>query len=137
MLFDIGLRRNPDQFLLRSKEKFPEPDILLLDKPDMAKIYISMLREAFRSGIAGVYHEARLYTRPWRFRLQDIPGEVYLWHGELDVNVPVSVGRYVADAIPNCHSTFLKDEAHLSLPYNHIQDILNVLVNKGAGSNKL
>ena len=128
MLFDMGLRKNPDQFVSRSKATFPEPDRLLLDQPEMTKVYISMLREAFRSGIKGVHHEAKLYTRPWQFRLEDIPVEVHLWHGELDVNVPISVGRYVADAIPNCHATFLKDEAHISLPHNHIRDILSILI---------
>ena len=128
MLFDMGLRKNPEQFVTRSKVQFPEPDRLLLDKPEIAKVYIEMLREAFRSGISGVLHEAKLYTRPWKFRLQDIPGEVHLWHGELDVNVPVSVGHCIADAIPNCHSTFFKEEAHLSLPYHHIREILSVLV---------
>ena len=128
MLFDMGLRKNPDQFMSRSKETFPEPDRLLLDQPEMTKVYISMLREAFRAGIGGVHHEAKLYTRPWGFRLQDIHVEVHLWHGELDVNVPISVGRYVADAIPNCRSIFLKDEAHLSLPYNNIREIISALV---------
>ena len=128
MLFAMGLRKNPDQFVLRSKEEFPEPDRLLLDQPEVAKVYVAMLREAFRSGIGGVHYEAALYTRPWRFRLQDIPTEVHLWHGELDLNVPISVGRYVADAIPKCHATFLKDEAHISLPHNQIREILSVLV---------
>ncbi len=128
MLFDMGLRKNPDQFVSRSKETFPEPDRLLLDQPEVAKVYVEMLREAFRSGIGGAHHEAALYTRPWRFRLQDIPVEVHLWHGELDLNVPISVGHYVADAIPNCHATFLKDEAHISLPHNHIREILSILI---------
>ncbi|MFC1970612.1 alpha/beta fold hydrolase [Chloroflexota bacterium] len=128
MLFAMGLRKNPAQFVSRSLDKLAEPDRLLLGQPDVAKVYVEMLREAFRSGIGGVYHEAKMYTRPWKFRLQDISVEIHLWHGELDVNVPVSVGRYVADAIPNCHSTFLLDEAHLSLPYHHIREILSVLV---------
>ena len=128
MLFELGLRKNPDRFVAKSKETFPEQDRVLLDQPEMTRVYISMLREAFRSGIGGVYHESKLYTRPWQFQLQDIRGEVRLWHGELDVNVPVSVGRYVADAIPNCQSIFLKDEAHLSLPHNNIKAILSVLV---------
>ena len=54
--------------------------------------------------------------------------EVHLWHGELDTQVPVSVGRYVANAIPNCRARFLPDEGHHSLAYNHIEDILSVLV---------
>jgi hypothetical protein len=128
MLFAMGLRKNPEQFVKRSKAKFPEPDSLLLDKPEVEKVYIEMSREAFRSSIGGVYEEAKLYTRPWKFQFQDISVEVHLWHGELDVNVPISVGHYVADAIPNCHSTILKEEAHLSLPYNHLQQILSILV---------
>ena len=128
MLTSMGVRKNPDQFLSRSKEMLPQPDKLLLDQPELAKAYIDTVGEAFRSGIGGVYHEAKLYTRPWGFRLQDIPVETHLWHGELDVNVPVSVGHYVADAIPKCHSTFLKEEAHLSLPYYHIQEILGTMI---------
>ncbi|MFC2063024.1 alpha/beta hydrolase [Chloroflexota bacterium] len=87
MLFNMGLVRDPDKFVARSKEKFPEPDRLLLDKPQLTKVYISMLREAFRSGIGGVYHESKLYTHPWKFLLQDIPVEVHLWHGELDLSL--------------------------------------------------
>jgi hypothetical protein len=68
------------------------------------------------------------YTRPWGFRFQDIPVEVHLWHGELDRNVLVSVGRYVADALPNCHATFFEKEGHMSLPPNHMREILSVLV---------
>ena len=52
----------------------------------------------------------------------------YLWHGENDNNVPVSVGRYVADAIPNCRAIFVEDEGHFSLPYHHMREFLNVLV---------
>ncbi|MFC1871699.1 alpha/beta fold hydrolase [Chloroflexota bacterium] len=129
MLFNMGLQKNPERFLMRSKVQFPEPDRVLLDKPEVAKVYIEMLREAFRSGIVGIYEEAKLYTHPWKFRLQDISAKVHLWHGELDVNVPVSVGHYIADAIPKCHSTFLKEEAHLSLPHHHIREILSFLVN--------
>ncbi|UCB42416.1 MAG: alpha/beta hydrolase [Dehalococcoidales bacterium] len=128
ILSSMGLRKNPDQFLARSKKALPEKEGLLLDQPEVAKAYIDMLREAFQSGIRGANQEASLYTRPWEFRLQDITTEIHLWHGELDLSVPISVGRYVADAIPNCHAIFLEDEAHISLPYNHIKEILSVLL---------
>ena len=128
ILSSMGVHKNPDQFLSRSKESLSEPDRLLLDQPNMAKAYIDTVREAFRSGIRGANQEATLYTRPWRFRLQDITTEIYLWHGELDLSVPISVGRYVSNAIPNCHATFLKDEAHISLPHNHIREIISILI---------
>jgi pimeloyl-ACP methyl ester carboxylesterase len=128
MLTSMGLRRDPDQFISRSKETFSEPDRQLLDQPELGALFIYGMREAFRQGIRGANQEAVLYTRPWGYRLQDITAEVHLWHGEQDLKVPVSVGRYVADAIPNCRATFLEDEGHLSLPYNHMREILGSLV---------
>jgi len=128
MLFNLGLQRDPEKFITRSKAQFPEPDRLILDKPEMTAIYVNMLREAFRSGTAGADYESKLYKKSWGFQLQDISAEVYLWHGELDANVPISVGRYVADSIPNCHTTFFEDEAHLSTAYNHMREILSILV---------
>lgn len=38
-----------------------------------------------------------------------------------------SVGRYVADSLPECKATFLEDEGHFSLIYNHMEDILSLL----------
>ena len=100
---------------------------LLENQPALLQMSLGSWREAFRAGIAGVQHEATLYTRSWGFRLQDIQGEVHLWHGGNDNNVPVSVGHYVAEAIPNCTATFLEDEGHFTLPYNHMREILTVL----------
>ena len=128
MLTSMGIRKQPDKFVSRSKETVPEPDRLLLDQPELAKAYIDTIGESLRSGIGGANQEAALYTRPWRFRLQDITTEVHMWHGELDLNVPISVARHVADAIPKCHATFLKDEAHISLPHKYIREILSILV---------
>lgn len=128
MLFNLGLQRDPAKFVTRSKAQFPEPDRIILDKPEVAQIYIDMLREAFRSGASGVDYEAQLYKGLWGFELKNITSKVNLWHGELDENVPFSVGHYLADEIPNCQATFYKEEAHLSTAYNHIREILGVLV---------
>ena len=110
------LQKNPNQFF--SQMQFPEPDKLmidqLLDQPDVAKGFADFLLEAFRSGTGGVNRDIVLHARPWRFRLEDIRCQVHLWHGELDMNVAVSVARYIADAIPNCRARFIENEGHLS-----------------------
>ena len=43
--------------------------------------------------------------------------KVYLWHGELDENVAISMGRSMAEIIPNCRAKFYPEDAHLSLPF--------------------
>ncbi|MFC1871998.1 alpha/beta fold hydrolase, partial [Chloroflexota bacterium] len=129
MLTSMGLRKQPEKFISQMEEGLKGPDkVLAQDKPELVKGTVDTFSEALRSGIAGAHHEARLYTRPWGFRLQDIPIEVHLWHGEQDYNVPISVGRYVADAIPNCHAKFIENEGHLSLINKYVREYLNVLV---------
>jgi pimeloyl-ACP methyl ester carboxylesterase len=128
MLTSMVIRKNPDKFISQMNETVSAPDrALLKSHPEVANMIVDDWREAFRSGIGGTHQESTLYTRPWGFRLQDITAEVHLWHGEQDDNVVCSVGRYVADTIPNCHPTFFEDEGHFSVIYNHIEEILGVL----------
>jgi pimeloyl-ACP methyl ester carboxylesterase len=130
ILMSFGLRKKPEKFISKMHEAMTGPDkALLLAKPQLAgQVVENQFVEAFRSGVEGVHHEAGLFARPWGFRLQDITAEVHLWHGGKDNNVAVSVGHFVAGAIPNCQAIFHDDEGHLSLVYNHMRDILNVLV---------
>ena len=124
------IRENPDQLVSQMKQApFPEKDKELMDQPELSKMIIDLtFGEALRSGIDGVDQDATLYAHSWGFQLKDITAEVHLWHGEPDINVPVSVGRYVSDAIQNCHATFFPDEGHFSIARNHIREILKVLV---------
>jgi len=123
------VRKQPERMEPQFVEMVSEPDKeLLQEHPELIKMSLGSWQEAFRTGTAGVQQEAGLYKRPWGFQLQDIPVEVHLWHGENDNNVLGSVGHYVADAIPNCHASFVADEGHFSLPYKHMGEILSVLV---------
>lgn len=130
MLTAMGLQRDPDRFLSRSKEAFSELDARLLDQPDLAQVFVAGLQEAFRSGVGGANRDAALYAQPWGFQLQDILAEVHLWHGEQDANVPVPVGRKVAQVLPNCNATFYEEEGHLTLARNRMTEILGRLVSE-------
>jgi len=129
LLTSTGLQKQPDKFIAAINEGMSGPDkALVLGKPELVKNIASGFSEAFSPGIAGVHLEAELCNSPWGFRLEDISAEVHLWHGEQDDNVLVSVGRYVADTLPNCRATFVKEEGHLSLIHNCVREYLSVLV---------
>jgi pimeloyl-ACP methyl ester carboxylesterase len=128
MLISLAVRKNPERFIAQMNETVSAPDKALLNThPELANELVDDWREAFRSGIGGTHLESALCARPWGFQLPDITAEVHLWHGKQDENVVCSVGHYVADAIPNCHATFVEDEGHFSIIYNHIEEILGVL----------
>lgn len=120
--------RNPSvRFVDRMAASMPEPDRAILREPGVGAILLADVREAFLQGARGGIHELRMYTRPWRFRLEDIAMPVHLWQGSVDRRVPPSMGRYQASAIPDCHATFLEGEGHF-LGIAHIGEILAVAV---------
>jgi len=108
----------------------PAPDQAAIRRPEVWDLFKRDAAESFRRGSRAAAWETLMYARPWGFRLEDITMDVHLWQGELDKNVPPSMGRYQAGALPRCHATFYPDEGHISLAVNHMEEILTVLVNK-------
>jgi pimeloyl-ACP methyl ester carboxylesterase len=107
----LSVRRRPDRILESGVEA--AVDKKYLDRPDVRKILVESLSEAFRSGSRGPAWEMGLYARPWGFRLEDIRTPVHLSHGEQDANAPVSMGRYLATVIPESRASFYPGEGHL------------------------
>jgi pimeloyl-ACP methyl ester carboxylesterase len=106
-----SVRRRPDRVLERGVGA--AVDKHYLDRPDVRKILVESLSEAFRSGSRGPAWEMGLYARPWGFRPEDIRTPVHLSHGEQDANAPVTMGRYLATSIPGCRASFYSGEGHL------------------------
>jgi len=124
----MGIKKKPERIESQMIEGLKGPDkILFLENPTLAKRITESWQAALQSGITGTNHEAVLYKCPWEFQLQDIKAEVYLWHGDKDDNVPISVGRYLADNVPHCHANFIENEGHFSLAYHNMEKILNTI----------
>lgn len=123
-----NMRQQPDKFVSQFIASMSKPDQVALSRSEIEKIIIDGNLEAFRNGPQGGVWEAQIYVQSWGFNLQEIPMEIDLWHGELDTNVPVSMGRYQADIIPKCRANFLPEEGHLSLLINQGQKILEGLI---------
>ena len=99
------------------KDVFARPAVQAMNRAD--------LLEACRNGVDGLSWELVLFTRPWGFRLEDINMKMYLWQGEADTTIPLSMGKYMARALPNCQASFIPGEGH-TLMYNYWQDILSL-----------
>jgi pimeloyl-ACP methyl ester carboxylesterase len=92
----------------------PGPDQEIMKRPEVQHGFRLDLQEAFRQGgWAGPADDLLLAARPWRFPLEEIRVPVHLWQGEEDRNVPPSMGRYLAEKIPNCQAEFIPGAAHL------------------------
>jgi pimeloyl-ACP methyl ester carboxylesterase len=108
----LASRRVPDAAFERLRALAPPVDQPILRRPEVAASLSAGLREAFRQGGEGAADEVLLLTRPWTFRPEEIRIPVRLWHGEADGVVPVAMGRYLAEIIPNCRAEFIPGGGH-------------------------
>jgi pimeloyl-ACP methyl ester carboxylesterase len=108
-----SFRRDPERAFRRMVAGLPAPDRELLADPDFRGTFVADFQAATERSTRGMADEFALFSRPWGFRLEDVRTRVHLWHGELDRNCPVAMGRAVARALPDCVATFVPDAGHL------------------------
>lgn len=120
-------RRNAGRFYEQISAQSAMADRAVLARPEVRAMLVENWAEASRRGLRGYAQEAVLLCRPWGFRLGDLTMQVQLWQGSADAVTPLSMGRCVAQAIPDCRATFLPDEGH-SLLFDHWGEILAAIV---------
>lgn len=104
--------KDPEGTAGRRFASSPAPDQKALSDPRATDMLLASMIESFRPGSDGSAWEARLFTRPWGFPLQDIAIPVTLWHGDADANSPLNTGEYLARTIPDASLTVFSDEGH-------------------------
>lgn len=117
------LRHFPDRALDSLLRGLPEPDRRIFARREIADALIQEAKHASPTAARAAAQDFTLFARPWRFRLEDIAVPVHVWHGDLDVNVPVTHGRAQADRIPNAKLHLCPDEGHM-LFVEHAPEIL-------------
>ncbi len=119
--------RDPAAEMDNGKGIRPPADDEQIHRPEVRETCLVSEVEAFRPGQRGLAWDARLLTRPWGFRLEDIRLPFYLWHGTDDDQATIAMARYVAGKIPGCKTTICENEAHLLL-FPHWEEILMQLI---------
>ncbi len=118
------LLEDPEVFLQAPR---PEPDRLLLEDREVRSMYIEMIRESVRTGLAGYAWDEVIERNPWGLSLQEIELEVSVWHGDLDHYIPRPHVERMASLLPKSHATFYPDEAH-GLIIARWEEILTTLI---------
>ena len=105
----------------------PATDQSILSNPQYAESFANCVREGFRPGSRGVAQDDILINREWGFDLAEIKPRIDIWHGEADVNVPVSAAKYLGDTLPHARVVFLPGEGHFFI-LKYWRKILSALV---------
>ncbi len=87
------LADDPDRFLLLPR---PEPDVILLQDPQIKMMFTATIREAVRQGVEAYAVDEVLCLRPWGIPLDHLDCDISIWHGVQDGVVPVSDAHTLA-----------------------------------------
>ena len=108
-----AVEKDPSVLIDQIKPQLCKADQEAIEDPEYREIALAMTAEAYRSGIEGHFGDLTVTARPWGFDPADVQTPTHLWHGEADTLVPVPMGRYMADVLPNVTAHFLPGKGHL------------------------
>lgn len=119
------LRTAPERAVRSLAGLLAEPDRLLLaERPDLVLNFAEGLAEAYRQGIAGPMHEARLIGRDHGFDVSEVRQQVHCYQAGRDRHVPPAMSQYLAERLPRCTWRRYLEEGHLSIVKNRFSDCL-------------
>ncbi len=100
----------PEKFLQGMISSLPQVDKNMLSSLEKG---VDDIAEAFRNGVRGPAWDQLILARPWEFDLAHISTKIYVWQGDQDVMVPLSMGKYLARTLTNSEATFSAGEGHM------------------------
>jgi len=94
--------------------------------------FIGSTKEALRNGSKGAAWEFHLFnSADWGFKIEDLDASrLTIWHGGLDVNVPVGMPDKFSKLLPNVEYKRMDSDGHISLIIQHREDVLSHLAGR-------
>ena len=105
----------------------PEADKEILYEPKNVENMVLSIQEGFRQGATGVAHDDILVNTDWGFELKFIEPRIDIWHGQLDVNVPIHAAHYLQAQIPHNRCYEFPDKGHFFV-LNSWEEVLTKLL---------
>jgi pimeloyl-ACP methyl ester carboxylesterase len=106
-------RLRPGTALRGLLKALPEPDRLVVSRPEVRRSLLESYALAFRQGARGQVQDWAILASSWGFRPEYVTVPIRLFHGEIDDRVPLHHAEHLARAIPDCHLAVYPGEGHM------------------------
>jgi len=104
-----------------------EPDRVAMSTPAMDEVTAAIER-CLSFGYGCLVDDYSAYLSPWGFEVEAITVPVVLFQGDADENVPLGHARWLATHIATSQLREYPGEGHMSLVFNHRDDIVATIV---------
>ena len=119
-----------DKFLAQITHVLHERDKQLFKDKKIKENLLQAFHASYSQGSSGVAYDAGfdIQKSSWGFEPEEIYfSPIHFWHGGKDRAIPFSMAKQLIDKIPHATHTFYPDEGHLSLIFNKIDEVMDLL----------
>ena len=129
--FLIGIRERllSDEGMQGVLSDAPAPDRAIMSDPEWQRMSRENTAEAMRQGAEGWTDESMAMHREWDFDPASIKTTVAWWHGDDDMNAPLSAARRVVAKLPQVDLHVWHNEGHF-VSVTHEKQILEELLSR-------
>jgi pimeloyl-ACP methyl ester carboxylesterase len=127
-LFAWLAKKYPKLYIKMVLKEFSETDRKDYERLNIAELIQVDRNEGYRQGGIGTWYDVMIPGN-WPIPLKEIKTKVYLWQGEEDISVPLSMGQYIAEKLPNCEAKFIQGVGHFWI-FEHLAEMLEKLVER-------
>lgn len=125
-----------DRVIEQSIASMGEADQAAMERPEVRAWFGGLFGEAVKQGGRAAAYEAGLYRKPWGFDVSQVETPTSLWYGGKDEHVPASVGRWLAERIPNSSYVLWSDHGHFTWAVGgEVAEVVATLAEAGRRSN--
>ena len=111
----------------------PEPDRKIMADPAWQKMSRENIAETLKQGAEGWTDESFAMHGEWDFDPADVRTSVTWWHGDDDMNAPLSAARRIVGQLPNVDLRVWHDEGHF-VSLTHEKEILQELLSRSTST---
>jgi pimeloyl-ACP methyl ester carboxylesterase len=120
---------DPGAMLDAAMEDAPPVDREMLARPDVRRMLVESLTEAFVNGPVGWFDDSWALSNPWGFELGEVPVPVRMWYGEADRNVPLKAVQKMAEQLKVDSLEIIPGAGHLGW-LTHEERVLGTLLDR-------
>jgi pimeloyl-ACP methyl ester carboxylesterase len=128
-LADVRLRLLGEEGMLGVLSDAPAGDLALMENPAWQEMSRANLAEALRQGAEGWTDESFAMHHEWDFDPSSIRAHVTWWHGDDDMNAPLSAARRAAATLRDVDLRVWHHEGHFA-SLTHDREIVAELISR-------
>ena len=128
-LIEVRERLLSDEGMQGVLSDAPEPDRVLMADPEWQQMSRENIAEALRQGAEGWTDESFAMHGHWDFDPADVKTSVTWWHGDDDMNAPLSAARRVVAQLAKVDLHVWHDEGHF-VSLTHEKEIVEELLSR-------